>query len=162
MIMSLQSQLYLQWTLESLIQLNMDHSNYRCYTTCLILAISMQTYSSPRRPLFLHALSFQCTSNLCINFLKQFSVYFHIQIVQYANLVIELCSALKIFQNMLQLFSKSTRDFVAIELLTFCKNVRFHFYSSKELSVFWINELYTLSRKWSIKNYFYNSSKLIY
>ena len=36
------------------------------------------TWSSPRRPLFLHALSFDCTSKLCINFINQFSVYFHI------------------------------------------------------------------------------------
>ena len=36
------------------------------------------TCSSPRRPLFLQALSFECTSKLCITFLNQFSVYFHI------------------------------------------------------------------------------------
>ena len=33
---------------------------------------SIMTCSSPRRPLFLHAFSFECTSNLCINFLNQF------------------------------------------------------------------------------------------
>ena len=38
----------------------------------------IMTCSSPRRPLFLHALSFECTSKLCIMFLNQFSVYFHI------------------------------------------------------------------------------------
>ena len=37
-----------------------------------------KTWSSPKRPLFLHALSFDCTTKLCINFLNQFSVYFHI------------------------------------------------------------------------------------
>ena len=36
------------------------------------------TCSSPRRPLFLHGLLFECTSKLCINFLNQFEVYFHI------------------------------------------------------------------------------------
>ena len=35
------------------------------------------TCSSPRLQLFLHALSFECTSKLCINFLNQFLVYFH-------------------------------------------------------------------------------------
>ena len=37
-----------------------------------------ETCSSPRRTFFLHALSFECTSKLCIPFLNQFSVYFHI------------------------------------------------------------------------------------
>ena len=32
----------------------------------------------PRRPLFLHALSFECTSKLCGTFLNQFSDYFYI------------------------------------------------------------------------------------
>ena len=36
------------------------------------------TCFSPRRPLFIHTLSFECTSKLCINFLNQFSFYFHI------------------------------------------------------------------------------------
>ena len=40
--------------------------------------LSYKTCSSARRPLFLHALSFECTSKLCITFLNQFSVYFHI------------------------------------------------------------------------------------
>ena len=39
---------------------------------------SSRTCSSPRHPLFLHALSFECTSKLCINVLNRFSVYFHI------------------------------------------------------------------------------------
>ena len=37
------------------------------------------TCSSPRRPLFLHALSFECTSNLCGTLLNQFLVFFHIK-----------------------------------------------------------------------------------
>ena len=41
------------------------------------------TCSSPRRPLFLHALSFECTSKLCIHFLNQFLVYFHIYKMHY-------------------------------------------------------------------------------
>ena len=39
---------------------------------------NLQTFPIPRRPLFLHVLSFECTKKLCINFLNQFSVYFHI------------------------------------------------------------------------------------
>ena len=66
------------------------------------------------------------------------------------NLVIELCSALKIFRKKLRLFSKVKRSFVAIELLTFFKNAKFHSYSSRELSVFWLNKLYSLSRTGSI------------
>ena len=38
--------------------------------------VSTMTWSSPRRPLFIHALSFQCTSKLCINFINQVSIYF--------------------------------------------------------------------------------------
>ena len=39
----------------------------------------LKTCSSPRRPLFLHALSFECTSKLCGTFLNQFLYYFHIK-----------------------------------------------------------------------------------
>ena len=67
------------------------------------------------------------------------------------NLVIELCNALNIFQKNLQLFIKITPSFVAIELLTFIKNAKFHFYCSRELSVFWLNKLYSLRRTGSIK-----------
>ena len=35
-----------------------------------------RNWSIPRRPLFLHALSFECTTKLCINSLDQFSVFF--------------------------------------------------------------------------------------
>ena len=38
------------------------------YTTCSI----------PRRPLFLHTLSFECNSKLCGTFLNQFLAHFHI------------------------------------------------------------------------------------
>ena len=38
--------------------------------------LSLQTWSSPRHPLFLHTLSFKCTSKLCNNFINQFSVNF--------------------------------------------------------------------------------------
>ena len=41
-------------------------------------AMKQLTCSSPRGTFFLHALSFECTSKLCITFLNQFSVYFHI------------------------------------------------------------------------------------
>ena len=42
------------------------------------LLIYHMNWYIPRHPIFLHALSFECTTNLCINFLNQFSVYFHI------------------------------------------------------------------------------------
>ena len=50
-------------------QLNWKYQEWRLHN---------QTCSSPRRPLFLHALSFECTSNLCVTFLNQFLVFFHI------------------------------------------------------------------------------------
>ena len=48
-----------------------------------------KTWSSPRRPLFLHALSFECTTKFFI-----FSLFSNLNIALH-NLVIELCSALK-------------------------------------------------------------------
>ena len=44
---------------------------------------SNMTCSSPRRQFFLHTFSFECTSKLCINFLNQFPVYFHILRIHY-------------------------------------------------------------------------------
>ena len=38
----------------------------------------VKTSSSPRRTFFIHALLFECTSKLCITFLNQLSVCFHI------------------------------------------------------------------------------------
>ena len=55
------------------------------------------------------------------------------------NLFIELWSAL-FFKNIAQLFINFTRSFVAIELLTFCKNAKKLFYCSRELSLFWPNK----------------------
>ena len=55
------------------------------------------------------------------------------------------------FTNILQLFIKFAHSFVAIELLTFFNNAKKIFYCSRELSVFWLNKLYSLSRKGSIK-----------
>ena len=43
------------------------------------------------------------------------------------NSVIELCNALKTFQNILRLFIKLTHSFVAIELLTFWKKAKNYF-----------------------------------
>ena len=40
--------------------------------------VRMMTCSRPRHPLFLHALSFECTSKLCVTLFNQFSAYFHI------------------------------------------------------------------------------------
>ena len=39
---------------------------------------TLKTCSSPRHPLFLNALSFECTSKPCINFISQFSFYIYI------------------------------------------------------------------------------------
>ena len=60
-----------------------------------------------------------------------------------------------------QLFIKVTRSFVAIKLLTFCKNIKKLFYCSRELSLFWLIKSYYLSRMGSIKNHFQHSSKHI-
>ena len=38
----------------------------------------VKTCSTPKSPLFLHVLSLECSTKLCINCLNQFSVYFHI------------------------------------------------------------------------------------
>ena len=43
------------------------------------------------------------------------------------NLVIALRITLKVFPKYLRLFIEITRSFVAIELLTFSKNAKFHF-----------------------------------
>ena len=63
--------------IEKQIELRNINSKLSTYISDLGSSYSM-TFSSPRRPLFLHALSFECTSKLCINFLNRFSVYFHI------------------------------------------------------------------------------------
>ena len=90
----------------------------------------------PKKSTFLHKLSFECTSKLRINFLNQFSsIFSHLNSSQHI-LVIALGCALGIFLKIERLFSKATRSFVAIELLTFSKNAKFHFYCSRELSVF--------------------------
>ena len=73
---------------------------------------------------FLHALSFECTSNLCINFLNQFSVYFQIKKMYYTIKSLNCVVHWKYFKNILRLFIKFTHSFVAIELLTFCKNAK--------------------------------------
>ena len=75
---------------------------------------------SPRRPLFLHTLIFECITKLCINFSTNSSLFSHLNSAQH-NLDIELCCAIKIIQNISRLFSKFAHGFVAIELLTFSK-----------------------------------------
>ena len=71
------------------------------------------TCSSPRRPLFVHVLSFECTSKLCITFLNQFLVYFHIKkyITQFSHWIV---SCTIFFNNIVQVFIKFTHSFVAI------------------------------------------------
>ena len=98
------------------------------------------TCSSPRHPLFLHTLSFECTSKPCITFINQFLVYFHI--LKMHNTILSLnCVMYHCFsKNIVQVFIKFTHSFVAIELLTFCKNAKKLFYCSRELSLFWLNK----------------------
>ena len=59
------------------------------------------------------------------------------------NLVIDLCRALKMIQFFSRLFTKLIYSFVAIELLAFFINAKFHFYCSRELSVFGLKNIYT-------------------
>ena len=94
------------------------------------------TCSSQRRTFFLLMLSFQCTSKLCITFLNQFSVYFHI--LKMHNTIQSLNCVVHHFflKNIAQVFIKFTHSLVAIESLTFCKNAKKLFYCSRELSVF--------------------------
>ena len=117
---------------------------HRCFLLNLhafiLIFIIYLTCSSPRRTFFLHALSFECTSKLCITFLNQFSVYF--RIFKMHNTILSLNCVVRhsFFKNNLQLFIKFTHSFLAIELLTFCKNVKKLFYCSRELSLFWLNK----------------------
>ena len=55
---------------------------------------------------------------------------------------------------MLRFIIKVAHSFVAIGFLTFFKNIKFHFYCSRKLSVFWINKCYSPSRKGFIKKTF--------
>ena len=48
------------------------------YGLTILAVIILKTCSSPRRTFFLHALSFECTTKMCITFLNQFLAYFHI------------------------------------------------------------------------------------
>ena len=95
---------------------------------------------------------------MCINFLNQFFLFSHLNSLLH-NLVVELCRALKIFQKTLRFFSKVTRSFVDIELLTLSINAKFHFYFSIELSLFGMNKLYSLIRTRSINNNILNIHK---
>ena len=106
------------------------------------------TGSSPIRPLFLHYLiwvNYKVVSQLSQPIFLSFS---YLNSTRH-NLVIELCLALKYIINFfLQLFSKPTYSFVAIELLDLFKNAKFHFYCSRELSVFGFKEKYSLSKNY--------------
>ena len=78
------------------------------------------------------------------------------------NLVIELCSAHKLFQKYFTRFFKIvTHSFVAIELLTFFNNAKFHFYCSIDLSLFWLHKWYSPGRR-GLYIYFKHLLKLFY
>ena len=96
-----------------------------------------------------------CTLTLSTHF----HLFSHLNSARH-SLVIKLCRALKIFWFFPQLFSTFAHSFVAIELLNFFINAKFHFYYPRELSVFCLNKLYSLSRQWSTKKS-KHSSKLI-
>ena len=98
---------------------------------------------------------FSALQNCALIFSTNFQFIFTLKNALH-NLAIELCIALKIFKKILRLFIKFTRGFVAIELLTFFKNAKFHFCCSRELSVFWLNKWSSLIRKGSIKNIILN------
>ena len=66
------------------------------------------TCSRPRRPLFLHALSFECTSKLCINFLNQFSFFFHILKMHYTSQSLN-CVVCHLFSIILYSHSSNSR-----------------------------------------------------
>ena len=48
------------------------------FCACQSAGRPCKTWSRPRRPIFPHVLSFECTLELCINFLNHFTVYSHI------------------------------------------------------------------------------------
>ena len=98
-----------------------------------------RTCSSPRRTFFLHALSFQYTSKLCVTFLNLFLVYFIFKIF-ITQLSHSIVSCAIFFKNIVQLFINFTHSSVDIGLLTFCKNAKKLFYCSRELSLFWLNK----------------------
>ena len=52
------------------------------------------------------------------------------------NCVVRYC----FLKNIAQLYINFTHSFVAIELLTFCKNAKILFYCLRELSLFWPNK----------------------
>ena len=68
-----------------------------------------------------------------------------------------IVSCTKNISSVKRFFSKVTRSFVAIELLTFFKNANFHLYCSRDISVFWLNNIYSLNRRWCIKKHIMNS-----
>ena len=107
-------------------------SPLKMVTSFKYLGIVLLTCSRPRRPLFLHALSFESTSNMCITFLNQFLVFFIFKNALH-TLVIELCCT-TFFFNILQLFIKFTHSFVAIELLTLCKKCKKNYFITQESS----------------------------
>ena len=71
-------------------------------------------------------LSFDCTSKLCIILSNNFQFIFAVKNAL-QNLVIELCSALKIFQKYLLVFIKATHSFVVIELTIFLQKCKIPF-----------------------------------
>ena len=90
-----------------------------------------------------------------------FSLFSHLK-NEVLNLVIELCSAHKLFQKYFTRFFKIvTHSFVAIELLTFFNNAKFHFYCSIDLSLFWLHKWYSPSRR-GLYIYFKHLLQLFY
>ena len=77
--------------------------------------------------------------NCAVLFSTNFHIIFILKkcITQFSHWIV---SCANFFQNILQLYINLTHSFVAIELLTFCKDAKKLFYSSRELSLFWPNK----------------------
>ena len=110
------------------------------------------TCSSPRRPLFYTRSHLSALQNCALLFSTNFKFIFTFKncTTQFSHWIV-LCTK---NISILCLFIKITHGFLAIELLTFFKNARFHFYCSRELSLFWLYKLYSLSRKGSVEKIF--------
>ena len=80
------------------------------------------TWSSPRRQLLYTRSHLSALISCALIFSTNFQFNFIFKNTLH-NLVIELCSALKIIQKYSTVIYYVTRSFAAIELLTFCKNV---------------------------------------
>ena len=98
-------------------------------TTCML------TWSGSIISLFLHGLSFECTTKLCINFLNHFSVFFNLNSARH-NLVIEFCLAFKITQFVSYVYLVNLRtDLWLLNDCFFSKMQNFFFLLNRALHI---------------------------